>query len=212
MRGGSVLLGFLAAGLVLYALWRTLSAGLVRGGELKCWLNRVGYLFSAAFYAVLGVTAFMAIIHSDEPEDGNTVERLSRWLLDSGVGRWALFVAGAATVGIGLYFVVDKGLRRSFRKELDLSDAKPAERRAIMWAGATGWVSRGVVTAAVGWFVLRAAWRAHEAEARGFDRAFRELATSRPGSLAVAVAGVMLIVYGIFCALIVRHLELEKIS
>jgi hypothetical protein len=211
-RGGVVLLGVLAAGLALYAMWRVLSAALVRGNDLRSWLDRVGYLFSAGFYAILALAAFRAIIQGDEPRDGNTVERLSRWMLSSVYGRWALLLAGAVTVGIGVFFIVDKGFRRSFRKDLDLSDARPAERRAIMWAGAVGWVSRGVITAAVGWFVVRAAWRAHEAEARGFDRAFRELATSQPGSLVVATVGVLLIVYGIFCALIVRHLDLEKVS
>ena len=210
--GGAVLLGFMAVGLVLYALWRLLSAALVRGGELRCWLDRLGYLFSAAFYAVLAVAAFMAIVRDDEPRDGNTVERMSRWLMDSAVGRWALFVAGIATITIGAFFIVDKGVRRSFREDLDLSDARPAERRAIMWAGSVGWVSRGIITGAVGWFVARAAYQAHESEARGFDRAVRELATTRPGSLAVAIVGVLLIVYGIFCALIVRHLDLDRVS
>jgi hypothetical protein len=211
-RGGQLLLAVLAVGLALYALWRLMSAALVRGGELRSWLDRVGYLFSAGFYALLALAAFRAVMQGDEPRDGNTVERLSSWMLNAPFGRWALFLAGLTTIGIGVYFIVDRGFRRSFRKDLDLSDAEPAERRALLWAGSVGWVSRGIITVAVGWFVVRAAWRAHEAEARGFDRAFRELATSGPGSLAVAIVGVTLIVYGIFCALIVRHLDLDKVS
>jgi len=209
---GRGLLSVLAVGLLLYATWRVLSAALVRGNDAKDWLNRVGYVFSAAFYGVLAFTAFMAVAHDDSPDDSNTVERLSAWLLSSTIGRWTLLVAGAATLVVGMFFVVDKGLRQSFRKDLDFGDAPEAERRAVMAAGTVGWISRGVITGAVGWFVLRAAWLVDRSDARGFDRAIRELASTRIGSVAVLVTGLALVVYGVFCGLIVRHLELERVS
>ena len=48
--------------------------------------------------------------------------------------------------------------------------------------------------------------------ARGFDNAFRELSTHQVGSIAVLVTGLALVVYGVFCALIVRHLDLDNVS
>ena len=71
---GTALIWLLAVGLVLYVAWRLLSAALIRGHEVKDWLNRIGYLFSAAFYAVLAITAVTAVMHGDEPTD-----RRTRW-------------------------------------------------------------------------------------------------------------------------------------
>jgi len=209
---GTALIWALVVGLVLYVAWRVLSAGLIRGNEAKDWLNRVGYLFSAGFYAVLAFTAISAVMQPKDTKDKNTVERLSAWMLGHPIGRWALLVAGIVVLGVGVFFIIDKGIKKSFLKELDMSNTPEAERKAIRTAGTVGWISRGVATAAVGFFVAQSAWRYDAHDARGFDNAFRELATHEIGSIAVLVTGLALVVYGIFCALIVRHLDLDKIS
>jgi hypothetical protein len=127
-------------------------------------------------------------------------------------GRWTLLIVGVVVVGVGVFFIVDKGIKKSFLKELDLGGAPEAERKAITTAGTVGWISRGFATAAVGFFVAQAAWRYDPETARGFDKAFRELSTHQVGSIAVLVTGLALVVYGVFCALIVRHLDLDNVS
>jgi len=209
---GTALIWALVVGLVLYVAWRLISVALIRGNDGKKWLERVGYLFSAGFYAVLAVTAVTAVMKPKDTKDKNTVERLSEWMLGHPMGRWTLLAVGVVVIGIGIFFIVDKGLKQSFLKELDLSDTREAERKAITTAGTIGWISRGAATAAVGFFVAQAAWRYSAQDARGFDNAFRELATHEVGSIAVLVSGLALVVYGVFCALIVRHLDLDKIS
>ena len=213
---GTALIWALVVGLVLYVAWRLLSAGMIRGNKPKDWLQRVGFLFSAAFYAVLAFTAVGAVMHGKETAtnkgDKNTVERLSAWMLAQPVGRWLLMLAGVVVIGVGVFFIVDKGIKKSFLKELDLSGTPEAERKAIRTAGTVGWISRGVATAAVGFFVAQAAWRYDSQTARGFDNAFRELATHQVGAIAVLITGAALVVYGVFCALIVRHLDLDNVS
>jgi hypothetical protein len=209
---GTALIWALVVGLVFYVAWRILSAGMVSGNKVKDWLNRVGYLFSAMFYAVLAFTAISAVMHAKDTKDKNTVERLSAWMLAHPAGRWTLLIVGVVVVGVGVFFIVDKGIKKSFLKELDLGGAPEAERKAITTAGSVGWISRGFATAAVGFFVAQAAWRYDPETARGFDNAFRELATHQVGSIAVLVTGLALVVYGVFCALIVRHLDLDNVS
>jgi len=209
---GTALIWALAIGLVLYVAWRLLSAGMIRGSKPKDWLQRVGFMFSAGFYAVLAFTAVNAVMHGKNSKRENTVERLSAWTLAQPVGRWLLFVVGVVVIGVGVYFIIDKGVKKSFLEELDLSGTPEAERKAIRTAGTVGWISRGVATAAVGFFVAQAAWRYDAQTARGFDNAFRELATHQVGSVAVLLTGLALVVYGVFCALIVRHLDLDKVS
>jgi len=209
---GTALIWLLVVGLVLYVAWRLLSVALIRGNDGKKWLERAGYLFSAGFYAVLAYTAITAVTQGKDTKHKNTVERLSASIMSHPVGRWLLFVAGVVVIGIGIFFIVDKGIKKSFMKELDLSNTPEAERKAIRTAGTVGWISRGVATTFVGFFVAQAAWRYNATDARGFDNAFRELATHQAGSIAVLITGLALVVYGVFCALIVRHVDLDKVS
>jgi hypothetical protein len=183
---------------------------MIRGNGAHEWGDRLGYTFSAAFYALLAVTAVGAVIKGQQPKDSNSVERISRSMLESDMGRWVLFAGGLVALGIGAYFVIEKGIKRSFCKDLDLAGAGQVERGAIFWTGSIGWVSRGLITAAIGFFVAQAAWQVDQSEARGFDRAFRELADDRIGGIAVTLAGIALVVYGIFCWLSVRRLDLDS--
>jgi hypothetical protein len=207
---GRVLLGALAVGLVLYVGWRLLSAVWVRGNGLDEWLHRIGYVFSAAFYALLAWTAATSALRDHRPEDSNVVERISKSLLGSGVGRWVLATLGIVVLVVGVYFVVKKSIKRSFLEELSLGDASEAERKAITVSGVVGWFGRGVVTVLVGFFVTKAAIEADTDDARGFDRALREVATSDLGTLAVATAAAGLVVYGLFCFVSMRHQELKR--
>lgn len=207
---GRMLLVVFAVGLLFYAVWRLLSVVLVRGSKVRDWFDRLGYLFSAAFYTVLAVSALGAAMRSESPDDPNTVESFSQDLLGSMVGRTILLAAGAVTVAIGLYFIVKKGVKRSFMDELRFEGATATERRAVVWTGVVGWIGRGLVTSAVGWFVLQAAWQADGREARGFDRALRELANTTVGMVVVALSGLALCLYGVFCFLGFRHMDLDS--
>jgi hypothetical protein len=207
---GRVLLGVLAVGLVLYVGWRLLSAAWVRGNGLDEWLHRIGYVFSAAFYALLAWTAATSVLRDHRPEDSNAVERISKSLLGSAIGRWVLATLGIVVLVVGVYFVVKKSIKRSFLEELSLGGASEAERKAITVSGVVGWFGRGVVTVLVGFFVTKAAIEADTDDARGFDRALREVATSDLGRLAVATSAAGLVVYGLFCFVSLRHQELKR--
>jgi hypothetical protein len=207
---GRVLLGVLAVGLVLYVGWRLLSAAWVRGDGLDEWLRRIGYVFSAAFYALLAWTAATSALRNHHPEDSNAVERISESLLGSAIGRWVLATLGIVVLVVGVYFVVKKSIKRSFLEELSLGGASETERKAITVSGVVGWFGRGVVTVLVGFFVTKAAIEADTDDARGFDRALREVATTDLGTLAVATAAAGLVVYGVFCFVSMRHQELKR--
>ena len=207
--GGSALLIVLTVGLVLYAVWRLISAVIVNGSDADAWLHRIGYLFSASFYSLLALAAVRALTRGSDVEDPNTIERLSASALESSVGRWILLTAGLVVIGVGLYFVIKKGLQRSFLDELDLAGCPEGERRLVRTSGTIGWIGRGFVTAAVGVFVVLAAWHADSSEARGFDRTLREVSSDSVGGWVVVAAGIGLIAYGIFCLLSMRHVKLE---
>lgn len=200
---GRALLVVLSVGLLLYAAWRILSVVVIRGNDVSAWADRVGYTFSAIFYLVLAYSAGKAGVSGVDPKDSDTVESLSKSLLESTPGRWLLGLGGVVTIGVGLFFAIHKGLQRSFAKHLDGVDPEisnnESKRQLLLVAGVAGWVGRGVVTVLVGFFVLRSAYRFDPDDARGFDRALRQVAGTGVGSALVLACALGLIAYGVFC-------------
>lgn len=200
--GGRLLLGVLATGLVLYATWRVLSVLVIRGRDARAVLERIGYGASAAFYAVLAVSAFRHVLRGSKPDDSYTIERISRALLESTVGRVVLVVAGLVVIAVGLAFLY-KAVKREHVDHLDGIgehwDDNHGMPRVVFTAGVIGWAGRGLVTLLVGWFVVRAALLFDPADAHGFDGALRAVADSGVGAVFVLVAAVGLAVYGVYC-------------
>ncbi|MGD9704051.1 MAG: DUF1206 domain-containing protein [Acidimicrobiia bacterium] len=205
---GSVALWAVAIGLALYVVWRLASILLPADNTAKAWLTRAGYLVSALVYAGLAWTAVTFAQHGgasnasgtgSESEDAK-VERFTRELMDKSGGRWLVALVGAAVVGIGAYFVI-KGLRATFRDELEPGDVGPVGHESIVMLGRVGWVGRGIMMGLVGWLLIQAAAHFDPEEAKGIDGALRDATGSTFGSLLVLFVAAALIVYGAFCVI-----------
>lgn len=212
--GGRILLAVLAVGLVLYCAWRVLSVAVIRDHDVTAWMDRIGYSFSALFYAVLAFVAGRTALRGSDPGRDNTVERLSRSLMDTGWGRVLVGLAGVVVIVVGVFFIVRKGLMRSFVDDLKgVGDGGgDAVGTTLLVSGIAGWIGRGVVTALVGFFVLRAAIQFDPSDARGFDGALRRVATSSTGAIFVWFCAAGLVLYGAFCLLSHRRRRLEDNS
>lgn len=212
--GGRILLLVMGFGLLLYCVWRVFSVTVIRDDDLSGWAHRVGYSFSAAFYALLAFTAFRTVARGSESEKSNTVEKLSRSLMESTIGRGLVIIGGAITIAVGLYFIVRKAIMRSFVDDLHTVDESDDD--ALDWtiiaAGVTGWLGRGIVTILVGVLVARAAVNFDPDDARGFDGALRKVAETSYGTLFVWVSAIGLILYGAFCLLSHRYRRIEDNS
>ncbi len=202
---GTVALWVVAIGLALYVLWRLISIALpADNSSAKTWLTRVGYLVSAVTYAVLAWSAVSFANHNRaagraQTEDAK-VEGFTRDVMDMTAGRWLVGALGAVVVGVGLYFVY-KGLRATFRDELEPAGVGPLSHESIVTLGRVGWVGRGVVMGLVGWFLIRAAVEYRPAQAHGFDGSLREVTDATFGPALVGFAAIALIVYGLFCVI-----------
>lgn len=205
---GRVLLLAVAAGLVLYSTWRILSVVIKQGSSLHDWLERIGYGFSAVFYLLLAWAAVRAAVAGDDLDRSTMVEDLSRPLLESTFGRMLVALAGLVVVGVAAYFA-STGLRRSFLDDLDLPRGE-VEHRLIETSGVIGWLGRATVTFLVGLFLVVAAVQADPSDARGFDRSLREVASNGVGGWVVLLAGIGLLVYGLHCFVVARHMRLRS--
>lgn len=117
---------------------------------------------------------------------------LSARLMQSGLGRVALIVAGATIVVIGGYHIY-KGVARTFLNDLTVSRAP-----LVNVLGVTGYVARGVAIGGAGAMVIVATVRSDPAKASGLDAAVGALSQTPFGKAALVVAAVGLIAYAFF--------------
>lgn len=202
---GTIALWLLAAGLVLYAIWRLVTAFLPGDNDLDTLAHRIGYFSSAVFYGYLAWTAISFTTGGSDDgssgggSGGGGLESLSKTLMEQTAGRWLLGAIGAGGVAVGGYFAY-KAYDKRFMTDLDLSGASTEEREAIEKTGMAGWVGRAVTTALVSIFVLVAAVTAEPSEAKGLDAALRDISDNWWGAALVLIAGIGLIAYGLFAA------------
>jgi hypothetical protein len=197
---GVTLLIVLAAGLIVYALWRLVSVVLPADNDLKAWATRGGYLVSALTYLVLAWTAITFVRHPANPADGEDtkVESFSRDLMGRSFGREAVAAIGVFLIVIAAVFVW-KAVSASFTKQLLPGDVGPFSHRMIVILGRIGWVGRAGMMALIGFFLTRAALRFDPEDAQGLDGSLRQASASTVGTILVIAVGVGLLVYGVFC-------------
>jgi Domain of Unknown Function (DUF1206) len=206
---GVLALWLVAVGLALYVVWRVISILLPAENRAGTWVTRAGYLVSAVVYSVLAWVALSFARQTRTASGGEDakVERLTRDLMEMSGGRLLVGAIGIIVIGVGLYFGL-KGLRASFRDELEPGGVGPISSEGIVTLGRVGWVGRGIVMVLVGWFVTRAAIEFRPDEAQGIDGALRQVTGSTIGALLVGLAAVALVVYGVFCVISARRARL----
>ena len=209
LSGGAVLMWALALGMLLYAMWRVVSALLPGGSDAEAAATRIGYLVSAVMYTTFAITAISLASSGQSNPDGNAqVTSISDGVMAHSGGRIMIGVVGVIAIATGIYRLI-KGARGDISDELNLSSISPPRRRAIEQLGAVGEIGRGIGIGLIGFFLLRSAVTYDAAEATGLDGALRRLAIETWGVVVVVVVGVGFAAYGLFCLATFTHRELQ---
>lgn len=197
---GMIMVGALAAGLFMYAAWRSIQSLLDlndNGTSLSGLVRRGGMLLSAASHAALGKGAIEALDDWSETVSGEPIRHAQMWVqlvLTWPVGRWLVAAIGVMAIGLGLaQFAKAKG---PLLRNLDVGG-----RVAVMawFLGATGLAARGVIFAAIGGSFLLAAWKAEADPAGGLQAIFLHLLWEVPlGDWMFFVIAAGLIMFGAF--------------
>jgi hypothetical protein len=205
----TLLLWALAIGMVLYALWRVVSAFMPGGKDAKAMVHRIGYLVSAVVYTTFAISAIALTRHAAQSQDGNRkVVDISASVMKHSAGRWLIGAVGVIIIAVGLYRI-GKGLKLDVNDELDMSGCSAERTKWTKRLGAIGEVGRGVGIGLVGFFLLRAAITYDPNEATGLDGALRRLAQSGWGLAVVVLVGVGFVAYGLFCLTTFTHRRLQ---
>jgi len=197
--GGPLLLIALAAGMFLYAVWRLATAVLPGSTDAEGVATRIGYGVSAIMYTTFGVTAISLARSRSANANGNaTVTDITGQVMEHTAGRWVIGIVGVVVIGAGIYRI-SMGVRSDVTDDIDMGGMSAGRRRWTRRLGAAGEVGRGIAMGLIGFFLVRAAISFTVGEATGLDGALRRLALQPWGVIVVALVGLGLIAYGLFC-------------
>jgi hypothetical protein len=199
---GSVMLTLLALGLVGYALWRVIQAGINPGHPdqpgLRQILQRCGYAFSGIAY--LGIARTAGKLAFDLAVDfDDTLEDLASLLFEVEVGPWMLLALGFGIVGVGCIYVygaVTGGYISDFRRQLDTQVAH--------WAvvvGKVGITARGVGFILIGGYLVKAAYLVEDEPAGGLGNVFDQLDSQILGEYWLGAISFGFIAYAVYMIL-----------
>ena len=193
--GGKFMLGLLAMGLVGFAVWRFVEAGLdpERDGAGK----RVLFALSGIVHVGLALSAArMALGSGNGGGGGNEGASWTAKLMEAPGGS---FLVAAAALGIAGYGVAQliHAYKSKMDKRLDLSSLNSGARKWAVRAARAGLAARGVVFVVIGFFLLQAGRHENASETRGLGGALDALHDTAYGPWLLGLVALGLVGYGV---------------
>jgi Domain of Unknown Function (DUF1206) len=195
---GDILLGALTIGLLAYASWSLLRAIFDPEGEARAprgWMRRVSLFFTSIFYFGLAPLVIQTVRGLEEHDRGDRNAR--HWtarLMTFPLGRWA--VAG---IGIGfLVYVVNQLIRSRRPLAMDRLAIGKSAHRWVHWMIRFGIISRAIILALVGFFLVIAAIRYDAREVQGLNGAMRFVGREPAGRWLLVFVAAGFMAYGFY--------------
>ena len=211
---GKILLILIAIGLVGYVIWRLIQAindPQDKGTDAKGIFSRLGYLLSGLAYTGVAINAGMLALSMNSSSSSSGDSSKQDWtarVLQQPFGRWLVGIAGAITIGIGLYRIY-QAYKIKFRKKLDLNELDSQKRNLLVNISRFGIAARGVVFIMIGFFVLQAAKNYDPEKVRGLDGALLTLAQQPFGKVLLALMALGLIAYAVYLFVQARYRDFQ---
>jgi hypothetical protein len=202
---GKVLVILMAIGLAGYAIWRLLRAAIGHGaeGDRDDAKDRISGLVSGIVYAALCVTAIGIVAGSGGGSSGHP-DNAAGGVLGWPAGPWLVGLAGVILIGVGLD-QGRKGYKREFLEDSRTGHMSHGVRKAFTGLGVFGHLSRMVVFALIGWFLIRAAVDYDPHKAVGLDGALAKLGDSSFGPVLLGLVALGLLGFGVYSVADARY-------
>jgi len=112
---------------------------------------------------------------------------------------------GVGVIAVGIYFAY-KGATKGFQDDIRVPSGSLG--RGITALGVAGYIAKGVALVAVGVLFVVGAVTADPSRATGLDGALQSLAELPAGVAVLAITGLGLIAYGLYCGARARYAKL----
>lgn len=203
---GRVLLGVAAAGLFTYAIWRLIEMWSDPEDKGTWW--RYQSLLSGFVYGGLGVEALRMVLGMGGGGGGeNEAKEQAGLLISLPFGHWLLILFAIAAVVMGIE-ELHRALARKFEDREAIKGLKGDVQTWVFRVARLGIFSRGVVSTAVGAYLLLAGIRRSPSEARGTKGAVESLGQQPFGLWILALIAIGLTAYGAYTLVEARYRRL----
>lgn len=198
---GSILLWILGIGLVGMALWRLSEA--VVGAAGTDGKKPGKRLMSAGRFVFYGFVAYsvLAFAAGDKSSGSGSSDRQSQDITAKALGwpggQWIVGIVGVAIAAAGLW-IGTRAVMRKYHKHLKLGEMSHRTRQLVDVTGVGGGAGRGILFAALGAFVVRAAVTYEPDQAKGFDDTLRSFTETPAGPWLLVLVALGLVLFGIF--------------
>ena len=207
---GQFLLAVIAAGLVGYAFWRFVQAGLDtehKGADAKGLITRGSYAVIGLIYLSLALSAARLLAGLSGADGDSSYQGWTARLLARPFGRWLVAIAGLVVIGIGIYHLY-RAFSAKFLEQLRLHELNAEQETLVTRLGRFGFAARGVVLGIVGLFLVVAALREQPEQARGLGGALAALAQQPFGPWLLGAVAFGLVAYGGFVLVEARYRDM----
>jgi hypothetical protein len=196
---GKFLLVLIAVGMFGLAVWQAFEAAIGESGprDKAAIAERIVSGCRAIIYLWLAWIA-VKILRGTNTSSANKQEKGTSTLMSHSGGRWLVGLIGLVVLGVGIGLFV-YGLLKKFERHLRTEQMTPAVRKSTRRLGIAGYLAKGVAYAIAGILVVTAAVTYDPDKARGLDAALRTLAGHPYGVWLLALIGLGLAAFGIFC-------------
>ncbi|MEE4211774.1 MAG: DUF1206 domain-containing protein [Parvularcula sp.] len=200
---GQVVLGFLVIGLFGYGLWRLLSGALDfenEGSDKKGIAKRVAYVASGLAHFALSIYAAALLFGSGGGGSGGGAQSMTAKLMQQPFGRYLVMAAGMIAFIVAAA-QLSKAFKEKYRRHIALPDAHGVSNKLIKF----GIISRAVVFAIIGAFLVYAGITVSPENAKGVGGALSWMQEQSYGSILLAFIGVGLLGFALFSFLQARY-------
>lgn len=199
--GGVWVLWLITAGLAVLALWQ-LGEAIMGHRHVKPRRRVIRRVVSGIEVVLYGLVAYSAAKIATEGADSGQTSLVAKILAEP-YGKTLVITVGIVVTGVAV-FLAQRGIRKTFERELDFSGASATMRTTTLRLGQVGWTALGIAYATIGVLTIVAAVNADPAKASGLDVALKTLVAQpygRPLLLGIA-AGIA--AFGAFALLDAR--------
>jgi hypothetical protein len=171
-RYGRFTLAVLGAGLWAQAVWSMVQAVFDperKGTSVPGVLERVSFGVSALAYGFLG-TAAVKLLLGERLGGEAATDQIVRRILEPPLGRSVVTLFGGILL-VAALLQLRFALATRFRHMFALGSMRPFPREAVLWTGRLGYTGLAVLSATIGWFLLRAAWTYDPSQVGGWREA-----------------------------------------
>ncbi|MEV7549306.1 DUF1206 domain-containing protein [Amycolatopsis sp. NPDC089917] len=200
-EGGAWLLWLIAAGLAVLASWQ-LGEAITGHRHVKPRRRAVRRIVSGIEVVLYGLVSYSAVkIAIAGADDGQT--SLVAGILARPYGPGLVTVIGIGVVAVAV-FLAQRGIRKTFVRELDFGGASGPTRTTTIRLGQVGWIALSVAYGTVGVLTVIAAVTFDPAKAGGLDAALKTLSAQPYGGPMLLTLAAGIAAFGVFALLDAR--------